>query len=86
MATTIRTQDRLRESIAPFLAFFNGPFARLNANPARKDYKQPIEVKVGKNRRKQCNLYDPDGNRVELMEDHTVDGLPAPMTPFPLFP
>jgi aspartate aminotransferase len=33
MATTIRTHDRLRESIAPFLAFFTGPFAKLNANP-----------------------------------------------------
>ena len=59
--------------------------AKLNANPARKDYKQPVEFKVGKNRRRQCNLFDPDGNRVELMEDHTVDGLPAPMTPLPMF-
>lgn len=34
MATTgVRRIDLLRESIAPFLAFFNGPYARLNANP-----------------------------------------------------
>jgi aspartate aminotransferase len=33
MATTLRKIDRLRDSIAPFLAFFNGPFAKLNANP-----------------------------------------------------
>ena len=34
MATTgIRRIDLLRESIAPFLAFFNGPFAKLNAKP-----------------------------------------------------
>lgn len=33
MATAVRSIDRLRESIAPFLAFFTGPFARLNANP-----------------------------------------------------
>ena len=34
MATTaLRSIDRLRESIAPFLAFFTGPFAKLNANP-----------------------------------------------------
>jgi catechol 2,3-dioxygenase-like lactoylglutathione lyase family enzyme len=64
----------------------NKAVARLNANPARRDYKQPIEVKVGKNHRRQCNLFDPDGNRVELMEDHTVDGLPAPMFPGPMFP
>jgi aspartate aminotransferase len=34
MATTLRKIDQLRDSIAPFLAFFNGPFAKLNANPA----------------------------------------------------
>ena len=33
MTTTLRSVDRLRESIAPFIAFFTGPFARLNANP-----------------------------------------------------
>jgi len=33
MATVVRSIDRLRESIAPFLAFFNGPFAKLNKNP-----------------------------------------------------
>jgi aspartate aminotransferase len=33
VATTVRSIDRLRESIAPFLAFFTGPFAKLNANP-----------------------------------------------------
>jgi aspartate aminotransferase len=33
MATAVRGIDRLRESIAPFMAFFAGPFAKLNANP-----------------------------------------------------
>ena len=33
MASTLRKIDQLRDSIAPFLAFFTGPFARLNANP-----------------------------------------------------
>ena len=59
--------------------------AKLNANPARKDYKHPMEVKTGRNHKRQCNLFDPDGNRVELMEDHTVDGLPSPMTTLPMF-
>jgi catechol 2,3-dioxygenase-like lactoylglutathione lyase family enzyme len=59
--------------------------AKLNANPARKDYKRAIEVKVGKNHKRQCNLFDPDGNRVELMEDHTVDGMPSPMAAVPMF-
>ena len=60
--------------------------AKLNAKAARKDYKLPMEVKVGKNHKKQCNLFDPDGNRVELMEDHTVDGMPSPMSTLPMFP
>jgi catechol 2,3-dioxygenase-like lactoylglutathione lyase family enzyme len=59
--------------------------AKLNANPARKDYKGEIVAKTGKNHKRQCNLFDPDGMRVELMEDHTVDGMPAPMTSLPMF-
>ena len=33
MATVVRKIDQLRESIAPFMAFFGGPFSRLNGNP-----------------------------------------------------
>jgi aspartate aminotransferase len=33
MATVVRKIDQLRESIAPFMAFFSGPFSRLNGNP-----------------------------------------------------
>jgi aspartate aminotransferase len=33
VATQVRSIDRLRDSIAPFMAFFTGPFAKLNANP-----------------------------------------------------
>ncbi|HCC58291.1 MAG TPA: bleomycin resistance protein [Solibacterales bacterium] len=60
--------------------------AKLNANPARKDYTRAMEIHVGKNHKRQLNLFDPDGTRVELMEDHTVDGLPSPMTTLPMFP
>lgn len=59
--------------------------AKLNASPARKDYKKEIAVKVGRNHIRQCNLFDPDGTRVELMEDHTADGLPSPMANVPMF-
>jgi aspartate aminotransferase len=31
--TSVRRIDVLREAIGPFLSFFNGPFAKLNANP-----------------------------------------------------
>lgn len=52
--------------------------ARLNAKPYRKIYTRPIEIHTGKNRKRQANLFDPDGTRTELMEPHTVDGVPAP--------
>jgi catechol 2,3-dioxygenase-like lactoylglutathione lyase family enzyme len=52
--------------------------ALLEARPARRDYPRPIEMKVGRNRKRQANLFDPDGTRVELMEPFTVDGQPPP--------
>ena len=52
--------------------------ASLEARPARKDYKGTFEIKTGVNRKRQCNLYDPDGTRVELMEPQTIDGKPTP--------
>jgi hypothetical protein len=36
------------------------------------------DVKVGVNRKKQVNLFDADGTRVELMEATTIDGKPTP--------
>ena len=41
-------------------------------------YTKPMEIRTGTNRKRQMNLYDPDGTRVELMEPVTVDGKPAP--------
>jgi lactoylglutathione lyase len=49
----------------------------LESRPVRKDYTRAIEIRTGVNRKRQCNLYDPDGTRVELMEPDTVDGKPA---------
>jgi catechol 2,3-dioxygenase-like lactoylglutathione lyase family enzyme len=57
--------------------------ARLEARPARKDYPRTIEVKVGVNRKRQANLFDPDGTRIELMEPVTIDGQPAPPSTAP---
>ena len=71
--------------IALEVADMDAAVARLKGNPAIKDYKRPLEVHVGRNHKKQCNLFDPDGTRVELMEDHTVDGMPSPMTHLPMF-
>ena len=55
--------------------------ARLEAR--RGTYKQPMEARTGTNRRRQLNLYDPDGTRVELMEPVTVDGKPTPSSQAP---
>jgi catechol 2,3-dioxygenase-like lactoylglutathione lyase family enzyme len=57
--------------------------ARLEARPYRASYSRPMEIKTGINRRRQLNLFDPDGTRVELMEPVTVDGKPAPSSTAP---
>ncbi len=57
--------------------------ALLEARPARKSYPRPIEIKVGVNRKRQANLFDPDGTRVELMEPNTIDGKPTPPSKAP---
>jgi len=57
--------------------------AALESRPARRGYPRPIEIRTGLNRRRQANLFDPDGTRVELMEPHTVDGKPAPSSTAP---
>jgi len=48
----------------------------LEARPYRKSYARTLEVRTGINRRRQLNLFDPDGTRTELMEPVTVDGKP----------
>ena len=57
--------------------------AMLEAKPYRSSYTRPMESRTGTNRRRQLNLFDPDGSRVELMEPVTVDGVPAPSSNAP---
>ena len=57
--------------------------ATLEARPAFKEYGKPLSVQVGKNGKRQVNIYDPDGTRVELMEAHTVDGKIVPPSTAP---
>jgi lactoylglutathione lyase len=57
--------------------------ATLNARPSRAGYTRPVEIRTGINRKRQINLFDPDGTRVELMEPDTVDGKPAPSSTLP---
>jgi catechol 2,3-dioxygenase-like lactoylglutathione lyase family enzyme len=58
--------------------------ALLETRRSRAAYTRPLEVRVGTNRKRQLNLYDPDGTRVELMEPGTVDGQPTPSSTAPL--
>jgi catechol 2,3-dioxygenase-like lactoylglutathione lyase family enzyme len=55
----------------------------LKSRPAYKDYGREIKIQLGVNRKRQANLYDPDGTRVELMEPNTIDGKPAPSSNAP---
>jgi lactoylglutathione lyase len=57
--------------------------AALEARPNRKDYTRTLEVRTGRNRKRQLNVFDPDGTRTELMEPVTVDGQPAPSSDAP---
>ena len=60
--------------------------ADLEARPGYKTYltyQKPLEMHVGVNGKRQVNLYDPDGTRVELMEAHTADGKPVPPSQAP---
>jgi lactoylglutathione lyase len=60
--------------------------AEIESRPAYQDYlthAKPLVVHVGKNGKRQVNLYDPDGTRVELMEAQTADGKPVPPSTAP---
>jgi lactoylglutathione lyase len=51
--------------------------ARLLERRSSASYGGALEIRVGTNRKRQLNLFDPDGTRVELMEPGTVDGQPV---------
>ena len=55
----------------------------LKKRASRGLYNQEIEIQTGVNRKRQVNLFDPDGTRIELMEPDTVDGKPAPSSTAP---
>jgi catechol 2,3-dioxygenase-like lactoylglutathione lyase family enzyme len=57
--------------------------AILESRPSRQSYTRPIEIKIGKNGKRQANLFDPDGTRIELMEPNTADGNPVPSSKAP---
>jgi catechol 2,3-dioxygenase-like lactoylglutathione lyase family enzyme len=57
--------------------------AALDKKPYRKDYTRPLEIRTGTNRKRQVNIFDPDGTRTEVMEPTTIDGKPAPSSTAP---
>jgi catechol 2,3-dioxygenase-like lactoylglutathione lyase family enzyme len=57
--------------------------ATLASRTAANGYTRPLTVRTGINRKRQINLFDPDGTRVELMEPNTIDGQPAPPSALP---
>ena len=57
--------------------------AAFNAKQLRSSYTRDVGIRTGVNRKRQLNLFDPDGTRVELMEPKTVDGKAAPSSLLP---
>ena len=57
--------------------------AALEAKPYFEAYGRTIDPHTGINRKRQANLYDPDGTRIELMEPNTIDGKPTPASTAP---
>jgi lactoylglutathione lyase len=57
--------------------------AALKSRPAFAAYGRSIDIHLGKNGKRQANLYDPDGTRIELMEPVTADGKPVPSSTAP---
>jgi lactoylglutathione lyase len=57
--------------------------AELTRRAAKIGYDKEIKIQIGVNRKKQINLYDPDGTRIELMEPNAIDGRPAPSSTLP---
>jgi lactoylglutathione lyase len=55
----------------------------LKKRAAKGLYDKDMEIQIGVNRKRQINLYDPDGTRVELMEPNTIDGKPTPSSTAP---
>ena len=50
----------------------------LKRRATKVGYDKELKIQIGVNRKRQINLYDPDGTRIELMEPNTIDGKPAP--------
>jgi catechol 2,3-dioxygenase-like lactoylglutathione lyase family enzyme len=61
----------------------NKAVAELQSRPAFKTYGKDLTIATGVNQKRQVNMYDPDGTRVEIMESFTVTGKPTPSSTAP---
>jgi catechol 2,3-dioxygenase-like lactoylglutathione lyase family enzyme len=57
--------------------------AEMKKRAAKTGYDREIVIQTGVNKKRQINLYDPDGTRIELMEPRTMEGTPAPSSTAP---
>jgi catechol 2,3-dioxygenase-like lactoylglutathione lyase family enzyme len=55
----------------------------LHARAAFADYGKQLSAQVGRNGKRQVNIFDPDGTRAEVMEPHTHDGKAVPSSTAP---
>lgn len=77
------TQRGVAHHVALEVPEIQASVATLEKRRDGSGYARPIEVRTGVNRKRQANLFDPDGTRAELMEPNTVDGKPAPVSTAP---
>jgi catechol 2,3-dioxygenase-like lactoylglutathione lyase family enzyme len=61
----------------------NTTVANLKARPAFASYAKELAVQIGRNGKRQVNIFDPDGTRAEVMEPQTVDGKAVPSSTAP---
>ncbi len=73
------TKRGSQHHICLFVPDINAALKLVQARP----YTRPLEVRTGINRKRQLNLFDHDGSRVELMEPVTIDGKPTPSSRAP---
>jgi catechol 2,3-dioxygenase-like lactoylglutathione lyase family enzyme len=57
--------------------------AELQQRATAVNYTKPLDIHVGVNGKRQVNMYDPDGTRVEIMEPFTAKGKPTPPSTAP---
>jgi catechol 2,3-dioxygenase-like lactoylglutathione lyase family enzyme len=57
--------------------------AELKARSYFRTYGKELTIATGVNQKRQSNLYDPDGTRVEIMEPNTITGKPTPPSTAP---